>query len=144
VPSNIQTRAASLVRERLEADPFYASAAQQTPPSIKEMQPFTVAGGGGRYYMRAELRASQLCATIGAWLAPAPTLRVVAAQVSGCHDDFLPDAPRLLNVVDLDGGRTGIILSFAGGDGSKLELFEYRDGVDVTDMRSLQSISYAE
>ena len=38
-------------------------------------------------------------------------------------DDFLPDAPRLLNVVDLDGGRTGIILSFAGGDGSKLELF---------------------
>ena len=51
VPSNIQTRAASFIRERLESDPFYASAAKQTPPSIKEVQPFTVAGGGRRCYV---------------------------------------------------------------------------------------------
>jgi hypothetical protein len=113
-------------------------------PSIKEVQAFSVAGGGRRYYVRAELRATALCTTIGAWLAPALTLHIVAAQVSGCLDDFLIDAPRLLNVVDLGGGRTGIILSFTGGDGSSLELFDYRDGIDVTDMRSLPSISHGE
>jgi hypothetical protein len=145
VPLNIQTRAASLIRQRLESDPFYARAAEQTPPSIKQVQPFTVAGGGRRYYVRAELRASAVCATIGAWLAPAPTLHIVAAQERGCLEADLPqEAPRLLNVVDLDGGRTGIVVLFAGGDGSKLELFDYRDGVDVTDMRSLQSISFGE
>jgi hypothetical protein len=144
VPLNVQTRVAALIRERLKMDAFYARTAEQTSPSIKEAQRFTVAGGRGRYYVRAELMSSAVCATIGAWFAAAPTLHIVAAEESGCLQDFLPETPRLLNVVDLDGGRTGLILSFMGGDGRKLELFEYRDGAGVTDMRSLQSISFGE
>ena len=141
---NVQTRIASLIRERLEMDSFYARAVEQAPPSIKEVQSFTVAGGGRRYYVRAELTSSAVCATTGAWFAPTPALHIVAAEESGCLQDFLPDAPRLLNVVHLDDGRTGVILTFAGGDGRNIELFEYRDGVGVTHMLSLQSISFGE
>ena len=144
VPLRIRTRAATLIRERLKMDPFYARAVEQTPPSIKQVQPFIVAGGSRRYYVRAKLRSSTVCASIGAWLASAPTLHIVGAQERGCLENFLPDAPRLLNVVDLDEGRTALIVFFEGGDGSSLKLLEYRDGVDVTDMRSLQSISFGE
>jgi hypothetical protein len=144
VPLNIRTRAASLIRERLRTDAFYARAAEQSLPSIKDVQSFTLTGGGRRYYVRAELRSGAECVSIGAWLAPTPALHLIAAQERGCLRDFWPEAPRLLNVVGLDGDRTGLIFSFEGGDGSALKLLEYRDGVDVTDMPSLQSISFAE
>ena len=52
--------------------------------------------------------------------------------------------PTLLNVVDLGGGKTGMIIGSNGEDGSSTDLLEYRDGVDLRHMRMLQSIGAGE
>jgi len=47
-------------------------------------------------------------------------------------------------VVDLGGGRTGIIVTRSGEDSNSTDLVEYRDGVDLGQMRVLQSIGAGE
>jgi hypothetical protein len=74
------------------------------------------------------------------WIAPPPTLHVLAVE-SGAGFEYLPD---LLNLIDLGGGNAGIIVSEHGGDSASLSLAEYRDGMDLGQMRTLQSIGSGE
>jgi hypothetical protein len=50
------------------------------------------------------------------------------------------ELPDLLNVVDLGGGKTGIIFGISGEDSGSLNLAEYSDGASLREMRSLHSI----
>jgi hypothetical protein len=51
---------------------------------------------------------------------------------------------KLLNVVDLGGGRTGIIVQLTGGDSEALNVLEYRDAISLRQMPALQSVSMGE
>ena len=51
---------------------------------------------------------------------------------------------KLLNVVDLGGGRTGIIVQLTGGDSEALNVLEYRDAISLRQMPALQSVSIGE
>jgi Ethanolamine utilization protein EutJ (predicted chaperonin) len=60
---------------------------------------------------------------------------------SGAGFECLPD---LLNVIDLGGGNAGIIVSEHGDDSVSLSLVEYRDGMHLGHIRTLQSIGSGE
>jgi len=82
---------------------------------------------------------------MAAWVVAEPKLSIVAVQESTSPYDGLDTLlPKLLNAVDLGGGRTGIILSISGEDGTSTRLLEYRDGVDFQHMRILQTIEAGE
>ena len=49
-----------------------------------------------------------------------------------------------ITLIDLGDGRTGIVAETSGLDSHSLDLVEYRDGVSLRDMRSLQSIGAGE
>jgi hypothetical protein len=70
-----------------------------------------------------------------AWLTSAPTLRMLAVET------YLPS---LRNVVELGGGRTGLIVSWNDGDSGNLQLVEYRDGMSLQQMPHLHKISAGE
>jgi hypothetical protein len=60
---------------------------------------------------------------------------------SGTGFEYLPN---LLNVIDLGAGKTAIVVSEHGDDSGSLRLLEYRDGVGLREMRTLQSIAAGE
>ncbi len=53
---------------------------------------------------------------------------------SGAGFEYLPN---LLNVIDLGGGNAGVIFSEHGDDSASVSLVEYRDGRDLSHMRTL-------
>ena len=71
---------------------------------------------------------------------PTPSLHVLAVESAG-DLSLLPD---LVNVVDLLDGKTAIVTSFSYDDGGSLDLYEYRDGLDLHSMPHLQSIAAGE
>ena len=77
---------------------------------------------------------------LGAWMAPLPALHVKAIE-SAAGFEYLPE---LLNVIDLGGGNVAIVISQHGDDSASLSLLEYHDGMNLSHMRTLQSISAAE
>lgn len=109
------------------------------------VQQFRLADGTLRYYARAGWTSGKgsretLIYGLAVWIAPQPTLHVLAAD-SAPGFQYLPD---LLNVIDLGGGSAGIIVSEHGDDSGSLSLVEYRDGMDLRHMRTLQSIGAGE
>ena len=83
--------------------------------------------------------------SLAAWITPLPSLRILAVEKRTSAGYAIADGlPELLNVVDLDAGRTGIIVRVSGGDSIALDLAEYRDGVALQSMRVLQSVGLAE
>jgi hypothetical protein len=105
------------------------------------VQQFKLADGSLRYYARAgwksgKGRKSKLIYGLGAWIAPLPSLHIQAVE-SAAGFEYLP---KLLNVIDLGNGRTAIVISEHGDDSQSLSLVEYRDGADISHMRTLQSI----
>ncbi len=148
---DIQTQIASLLNERLrtEADDNVRSEAEKIPPAF-EVQPFTVANGSLRYYVRAEWRSGKepngnSTYALAAWITPLPTPHILAVETFPFPSEIgWGCLPGLLNVVDLGDGRTGIITQIICGDGRSLSLLEYRDGADRAHMVELQSIGFAE
>ena len=148
---DIQTRIVALLNDRMKTMTTDAErpSGRTFSPAFK-VQSFRVADGILRYYARAEWKAVKgppgaPTLALGAWIAPSPTLHILAVETrTSGYDDFEGELPNLLNVVDLGGSRTGIIVGISGEDSGSLDLMEYRDGVDLRHMRSLQSIGAGE
>jgi hypothetical protein len=136
VRPDIQTQTVSLLNDAA------GNHAHGMPPTFK-MQQFTVPDGSLRYYARAEWGSGKLYA-LGAWLSPRPVLQILALEKQTATYGFDDDLPVLRNVVDLGNGKSGIIVSINGEDGRQLSLLEYRDGLDLRQMRMLQSLGAAE
>ena len=120
------------------------SKAESVSPSFA-VQQFRLADGTLRYYGRAgwktgEGSRSKMIFGLGAWIAPLPALHLQAVE-SAAGFDYLP---RLLNVIDLGGGSTAIVVSQHGDDSRSLSLQEYHDSLNLSHMRTLQSISVGE
>jgi hypothetical protein len=148
---DVQNQIAALLDQRMKTEATDAEkrVAGSVPPALR-VQPFQVADGSLRYYVRAEWKSgmeteSQYPYTLAAWITPLPSLRILAVEkrTSAGYgiEDGLPD---LLNMVDLGGGRTGGIFQVSHGESIELDLVEYRDGIGVQAMRLLQSLSVAE
>ena len=148
---DIETRIADLLNQRLKTEATDAERrlADTVPPSFK-VQPFRVADGSLRYYVRAEWKSGREPKNtrpyvLAAWMTPLPTLHILAVQNrTSPYDSFDDDLPSLLNVVDLGNGRTGIIVHISGLDSTELHLVEYRDGADLKSMHVMQSIGTGE
>ena len=113
------------------------------------IQPFTVLNGSLRYYVRAEWKAEQesdreSAHALAAWMRLQPALRVLAVETQTASYGFEEELPILRNVIDLGGAKTGMVVSISNGESVCLNLMEYRDGVDLAHMRTLQSIRWAE
>jgi hypothetical protein len=144
---DIQTQIVSLMTERMKSAMSSASDAQRRAldglsPEFT-VQPFQVADGSLRYYASAAWKtgkeASGYDFHLGAWLDPAPTVHILAFET---NQNF--NLPTILNIGDLGGGKTGIILANSGEDWGSTDLVEYADGVDSTHMRKIQSLSAGE
>lgn len=148
---DIQTQILDLLTQRMQATATESERcdAQGISP-IFNVESFRVADGTLRYYARAEWKwgkpeDQRSNFAMAAWIIGEPKLRIVAVQTATSPYDGLDTLlPKLLNVVDLGGGRAGIILSISGEDSASTRLLEYRDGVDFQHMRELQTIEAGE
>jgi len=151
VPFDVETQIAALVGQRMkmEATDAERRLAGSAVPALR-VQPFQVADGSLRYYVRAEWKSGketrlQYPYSLGAWIAPLPTLRILAVEKrTSPYASADGGLPELLNVVDLGAGRTGVIVHLSHGDSVELDLAEYRDGAGIKSMRLLQSIGTGE
>lgn len=145
VAFQIQTRIVSLMKQRIrsmDASPIPPDA--ENTPLIFAVQSFHLADGDLRYYARCQWNVAK-GVTLGAWLAPQPTLHIVGIERRTASYGFDSDLPTLLNVFDLGAGRTAIVLSTSGEDSAAVVLLEYRDRVGgARDMPQLQSLAAAE
>jgi hypothetical protein len=135
---DVQTQIASLLTKRMMSV-FYL--ADGHSPAFK-VQPFRLSNGNLRYYATACWKSgdkSQRDFCLGAWLAPSPTLHILATE-----EEQQVSLPTILNVVDFGDGRTGIILANGGEDWGATDLVEYSDGLNAAHMRKLQSIAAGE
>jgi hypothetical protein len=116
------------------------------------VQAFRVADGSLRYYAKAAWSTGEqhtesektICA-LGAWISPLPELHILAVEKrTSPYDGLASVLPDLLNVVDLGLGKTGIIIGISGEDGGSLDLVEYHDGMNLSQMLTLQSIGAGE
>jgi len=143
---DIQSKIVGLLNSRMKAMATDAERRQAENVSpLFAVQQFRLADGTLRYYARAGWKSSKgsrerLIYGLAVWIAPQPTLHVLAAD-SAAGFEYLPD---LLNVIDLGHGNTGVIVSIHGDDSGSLSLAQYRDGVDLGHMRTLQSIGAGE
>ncbi|MGC1107603.1 MAG: hypothetical protein WA876_13800 [Candidatus Acidiferrales bacterium] len=149
---NTMAQIVKLLTERMMAmaSEKERAAAANVSPAV-EVQQFRIAGGELRYYARAEWNSGRHWHGIplpdyalGAWLMTEPELRVLAIEKSTGGIGFDDELPRLLNVVDLGDGRTGMILSVNGQESGYTNVLEYRDGLDVKHMTMLQSVGGGE
>jgi hypothetical protein len=148
---DIETRIAEILNLRMktEATDRERRVAGNVSPAIK-VQPFQVADGSLRYYVRAEWKSGREpkytpSYVLAAWMTPLPTLHILAVEKrTSPYDGIENGLPDLRNVVDLGGGRTGIIVDIKGLDSTELRLAEYHDGADIKGMRAMQSIGTGE
>jgi hypothetical protein len=146
----VQRQIAVLLNERLnmEANEAVRRRAELAPLAF-DVKPFSVADGSLRYYVRAEWKSGREkqgrpSYAMAAWIAPSPTLHILAVETHSNTASDGGELPELFNVVDLGDGRTGIIVQFWGGDSRTLDLLQYRDGISLAQMRVLQSIGTGE
>jgi hypothetical protein len=145
VPTSVTSQAGAVIRAHVQADTrsrLRARAAGRGP-AIQRAQQFTLANGSVRYYMFGnfgEGADGDVC-RFGAIVAAAP-LRVLSVDESACLN--ANGEAVLLNVLDLGGGRTGVIVDRFLGDGRALELVRYDETLSLFRMPTLQSLSSAE
>jgi hypothetical protein len=150
VEFKVQSQIVSLLTDRMKtlATNAQRHRAENTSP-VLQVQAFRVSDGTLRYYARAFWKpekkdSDRTGSALGAWLAPSPTLHILALEERTCgYDDFECVVPNLLNVLDL-GGKTGLVVSTQGDEYTGLALVEYRDGMDLMHMRTLQSFGAGE
>ena len=149
IPFDVQTQIASMVRDRLKSEARLAvspAAASLSPAFV--IEPFTIADGGLRYHVRAEWRAGRekgydLMHAFAAWMTSVPALRILATErLSFASDANIQE--ELLTVVDLGRGRTGAVLSIHNPASRGALLVEYRDGVQLSQMRALQTVAVGD
>jgi len=146
---DLQSEIATLLNERLKTDATEAVRREaEKAPLAFDVQPFSVADGSLRYYVKAEWKSGKEkqgrpTYALAAWIAPLPTLHILAVETLRTAPDG-GQLPELFNVVDLGDGRTGVVIQLLGGDGRALDLLEYRDGISLLKMHVLQSISFGE
>jgi hypothetical protein len=146
VPFDIQTQIGTLLMERLKTETRLApnrAAATISPAFIIER--FTLANGALRYHVRAEWRSdketgNRLLHSFVAWMAAEPALRILLIEPLAASSDAIIEQ-KLLSVVDLGQGRTGVVLSRWGSAFRELRLVEYRDGSPVPQMRTLHLVN---
>ena len=114
-----------------------------------EVQSFNLSNGSLHYYVRAEWQVKddakrETAFALGAWIKPLPAVTILAIESQSSSYGFEYELPKLLNVVDLGSGETGIIVSIVGEDSYWLELLEYREGADLGHMPQLQIIGSVE
>ena len=150
VRSDIQNRMASLLNEQMKiaADNDDRPEAERVPPAIA-VQTFRAADRSLRYYVRAQWKSANQPDDkppymLAAWMTPKPTLHILSLETRTSRYRFDSALPQLLNVIDLGGGRTAIIVSSEGDDGRSLDLLEYRDGLSLRHMPSLDSVNCGE
>jgi hypothetical protein len=143
---DIQTKIVELLKGRMKsmATDAQRHEAEGVSP-LFAVQQFRLADGSLRYYARAAWKSGKepqekLIYGLGAWIAPLPSVHILAVE-SAAGFEYLPN---LLNVIDFGGGNAGIIISEHGDDSMSLSLVEYRDGLDLSHMRTLQSIGAGE
>jgi hypothetical protein len=116
-------------------------------PAIK-VQSFALADGSLRYYARAEWKSRNgphpSTYALAAWIAPSPTLHILAVEHQTSADGFENELPNLRNVVSFGEGRTAIVVSVTEYESQTLILSDYRDGFALKQMPMLQSISQGE
>jgi hypothetical protein len=146
---DIQTQIADLLTQQMRtlASDVQRRAAERNSPFV-EVQAFHLPDGSLRYYASAEWYwGTQATDTdsyysIAAWIAPQPNFRILALEPRTFG--YSGDEPKLLNVIDIGGGRAAIIVYISAGESVATELFEYRDGVDLKHMHLLQSLAFGE
>jgi len=153
VPFDIQARIVALLSDRMKTTASASERQQAESISPKfAVQSLRQTDGTLRYYARAAWSSGEehtenekTIYALGAWIAPLPTVHILAIETrNNPYDAFENVLPSLLNVVDLGGGRTGVIVGMSGNDSSSLDLVEYRDGADLGHMCTLQSIGAGE
>lgn len=148
VQSDTRARIATLFAERLKADSdsVARSAAEGVEPAVF-VQQFRTTDGNLRYYATAAWPFAQgqerAAYKLAAWLTTKPTLKLLAVETCLCEVDT-PQLPRLLNVVDLGRGRTGVIVETKGQYLWEFGLYEYRDGIGLRKMRVLQTMGVGD
>ena len=151
VPFDTQVEIAGLLRQRMETmatDPEKRQAERLSP--LFDVHSFYLANRKKRYYARIEWASGtaanfKVAFSLAAWIAPDPSLHIVAAEAFHSRYEGLDSAvPEILTVADLGTGKTGIIMSVLGLDSAYTDLFEYADGVDLMHMRKIQSIGAGE
>jgi hypothetical protein len=145
---NIQTQIADLLTQRMQTLATEAArrAIDRVSPYI-EVKAFHLPDGSLRYYASAEWNPGMQATddnsySIAAWLSPKPTLHIIGIEPRTFG--YQGDEPKLLNVIDLGGGKTGVIFFISAGESIETDLLEYRDGAVLKDMRMLQSIAFGE
>jgi hypothetical protein len=142
----VQTKIVDLLQNRMNI--LVSAAKRHEVASISPsftVQQFRLADGSLRYYARAAWNSGngengKSIAALGAWIAPSPMLHVLAEEPR----DAAAYLPELLNVIDLRDGKTAIVVRECGNDSGSVSLVEYRDGVNLKQMRTLQEISAGE
>jgi hypothetical protein len=149
VEFNAQSQIVALLTDRMKtlATNAQRQRAEATSP-VFQVQAFRVSDGTLRYYARAfwkpEKDSDRTGCALAAWVAPSPTLHILALEKRTCgYDDFECVVPNLLNVLNLD-GKTGLVVATQGDESAGLALVEYSDGMDLTHMRTLQSFGAGE
>jgi hypothetical protein len=132
----VRTRIATLVRT--------GTSAERPPASIDRLQELALSGGRHVYLANAASRSRTACAQFRFWLEAVPSLKVIAFNRSACEPDREVEAARVLAVIEIGEGRTGLVVDSPGFDGRSLELTEYRDGEDLAATPTLWLISVAE
>jgi len=151
---DIQSQMVALLSERMQTTATKAERQEIGNISpVFEVQAFHLADGTLRYYTRAEWMSENdehqdddnSIFALGAWFSPAPKLHILAVEPRTSRYSGLENVlPSLVNVLDLGGGKTGIIVDSSGDDSHSLDLVEYRDGTALKYMHSLQSIGAGE
>ena len=146
VEFSVQAKIVGLLRNRMNS--LVSVAMRQEAAAISPsftVQQFRLADGSLRYYARAAWtsqngKSAKPIAAISAWIAPSPTLHVVAEE----SRDAFEYLPELLNVIDLRNGNAALVVRECGNDSGSINLVGYRDGMNLERMRTLQEISAGE
>jgi hypothetical protein len=140
VPFDIQSEIASQLTRAIPKP-------QKAAPAFT-VQPFRLANGALRYYVRSEWCESgqddKSTYALAAWISPNPSLHILAVEHKTSDYGFPDELPILRNVIALDANTTGIIVTSNGEDSTAACLLEYRDGSDLQHMRRLQCIAAGE
>ena len=148
----IQQQILALLESRVKSKATETEQLAENMSPTFVVQAFRLADSTLRYYARAawtsgeeQTESWKTVYALGAWIAPSPTLHILALEErTSPYAGLASVLPDLLNVVDLGGRKTGIIFGISGEDSGSLNLAEYRDGASLREMRSLHSIGAGE
>jgi len=147
---DIQTKIVGLLSDRMETT---AKANEKLGVAdispVVAVQEFRLADGKLRYYARAVWNSGEgdslkTVFALSGWISPSPKLHILAVEERESGYNGLGTLPELCQVVDLEAGRTGIIVSRSYDDGASTVLMEYVDGADLKNMRILQILESGE